>query len=146
MRPRLTLPELPFDAPKLQTVMSWHNRFDELPEHRWPSETIVVATAGIWTCMDTAMFERSRGVQKLWCCHRFGALSIGARGFSYPDRGRLRLLGILFSTGVLRSLAGLEHGRTIRLAEFSQALISIPSRPLLAASSLRASRRGTLFG
>jgi hypothetical protein len=45
MRPRLTLPELPFDAPKLQTVMSWHNRFDKLPEHRWPRQCLSEAVA-----------------------------------------------------------------------------------------------------
>ncbi|MEN3347155.1 MAG: hypothetical protein V7632_790 [Bradyrhizobium sp.] len=39
--------ELPFDAPKLQSVMSWHRRFDDLPAHRWLRETIVAATAGI---------------------------------------------------------------------------------------------------
>ena len=39
--------ELPFDAPKLQSVMSWHRRFDDLPAHRWLRDTIVAATAGI---------------------------------------------------------------------------------------------------
>jgi DNA-binding transcriptional LysR family regulator len=39
--------ELPFDAVKLQSTMSWHRRFDDLPAHRWLRETIVAATAGI---------------------------------------------------------------------------------------------------
>lgn len=39
--------ELPFDAVKLQSVMSWHRRFDDPPAHRWLRETIVAATAGI---------------------------------------------------------------------------------------------------
>jgi DNA-binding transcriptional LysR family regulator len=39
--------ELPFDAPKLQSVMSWHRRFDDLPAHRWLRDTIIAATAGI---------------------------------------------------------------------------------------------------
>lgn len=43
----IELRELPFDAPKLQSVMSWHRRFDDLPAHRWLRETITAATAGI---------------------------------------------------------------------------------------------------
>jgi DNA-binding transcriptional LysR family regulator len=39
--------ELPFDAATLQSVMSWHRRFDDLPAHRWLRETIIAATAGI---------------------------------------------------------------------------------------------------
>jgi len=39
--------DLPFDAPKLQSVMSWHRRFDDLPAHRWLREAIVTVTAGI---------------------------------------------------------------------------------------------------
>jgi hypothetical protein len=39
--------ELPFDAPKLQSVMSWHRRFDDLPAHRWLRDTIVAAAASI---------------------------------------------------------------------------------------------------
>ncbi|UGY19466.1 LysR family transcriptional regulator [Bradyrhizobium septentrionale] len=39
--------ELPFDAAKLQSVMSWHRRFDDMPAHRWLRDTIVAATAGI---------------------------------------------------------------------------------------------------
>ena len=39
--------ELPFDAPKLVSVMSWHRRFDDLPAHRWLRDTIVAAMAGI---------------------------------------------------------------------------------------------------
>ncbi|MGY3695199.1 DNA-binding transcriptional LysR family regulator [Bradyrhizobium sp. USDA 3240] len=39
--------ELPFDASKLQSVMSWHRRFDDLPAHRWLRDTIIAATRGI---------------------------------------------------------------------------------------------------
>jgi DNA-binding transcriptional LysR family regulator len=33
--------ELPLEAPLLQSVMSWHRRFDDVPAHRWLRETIV---------------------------------------------------------------------------------------------------------
>jgi DNA-binding transcriptional LysR family regulator len=39
--------ELPFDAPKLRSVMNWHRRFDDMPAHRWLRETIIAAAAGI---------------------------------------------------------------------------------------------------
>jgi len=33
--------ELPFKAPFLHSVMSWHRRFDDVPAHRWLRDTIV---------------------------------------------------------------------------------------------------------
>jgi DNA-binding transcriptional LysR family regulator len=39
--------ELPFDAPKLQSVMNWHRRFDDLPAHRWLRDTIVAAAESV---------------------------------------------------------------------------------------------------
>ena len=39
--------ELPFEAPSLRSVMSWHRRFDDLPAHRWVRDTIVAATAAV---------------------------------------------------------------------------------------------------
>ena len=39
--------ELPFEAPPLRSVMSWHCRFDDLPVHRWLRETILAAAAAI---------------------------------------------------------------------------------------------------
>ena len=39
--------ELPFTAPPLRCVMSWHRRFDDVPAHRWLRDTIVAATATI---------------------------------------------------------------------------------------------------
>ena len=33
--------ELPFEAPVLQSVMSWHRRFDDVPAHRWLRSTII---------------------------------------------------------------------------------------------------------
>jgi DNA-binding transcriptional LysR family regulator len=36
--------ELPFDAPKLRSLMLWHRRFDDQPAHRWLRETLT-ATA-----------------------------------------------------------------------------------------------------
>ena len=33
--------ELPFEAPLLHSVMSWHRRFDDAPAHRWLRSTIV---------------------------------------------------------------------------------------------------------
>jgi len=35
--------ELPFEAPPLHSVMSWHRRFDDVPAHRWLRGTIVGA-------------------------------------------------------------------------------------------------------
>jgi DNA-binding transcriptional LysR family regulator len=32
--------ELPFEAPLLHSVMSWHRRFDDVPAHRWLRSTI----------------------------------------------------------------------------------------------------------
>jgi DNA-binding transcriptional LysR family regulator len=43
----IELRELPFEAPKLQSVMTWHRRFDDLPAHRWLRDTIIAATARI---------------------------------------------------------------------------------------------------
>jgi DNA-binding transcriptional LysR family regulator len=39
--------ELPFEAPSLRSVMSWHRRFDDLPAHRWLRDTIIDATAAL---------------------------------------------------------------------------------------------------
>jgi DNA-binding transcriptional LysR family regulator len=36
--------ELPFEAPLLHSVMSWHRRFDDVPAHRWLRGTIVGTT------------------------------------------------------------------------------------------------------
>ncbi|MCK1616507.1 LysR family transcriptional regulator [Bradyrhizobium sp. 159] len=33
--------ELPFEAPVLHSVMSWHRRFDDVPAHRWLRSTII---------------------------------------------------------------------------------------------------------
>jgi DNA-binding transcriptional LysR family regulator len=35
--------ELPFEAPLLHSVMSWHRRFDDVPAHRWLRGTIIGA-------------------------------------------------------------------------------------------------------
>jgi DNA-binding transcriptional LysR family regulator len=35
--------ELPFEAPPLHSVMSWHRRFDDVPAHRWLRRTIAGA-------------------------------------------------------------------------------------------------------
>lgn len=35
--------ELPFEAPVLHSVMSWHRRFDDVPAHRWLRSTIIGA-------------------------------------------------------------------------------------------------------
>jgi DNA-binding transcriptional LysR family regulator len=37
--------ELPFEAPVLQCVMSWHRRFDDVPAHRWLRSTIIGTAA-----------------------------------------------------------------------------------------------------
>jgi DNA-binding transcriptional LysR family regulator len=39
--------ELPFDAPRLRSVMTWHRRFDDVPAHKWLRKTIRAATAAI---------------------------------------------------------------------------------------------------
>jgi DNA-binding transcriptional LysR family regulator len=39
--------DLPFEAPKLQSVINWHRRFDDLPAHRWLRDTIIKTTATI---------------------------------------------------------------------------------------------------
>jgi DNA-binding transcriptional LysR family regulator len=39
--------DLPFEAPKLQSVINWHRRFDDLPAHRWLRDTIIKTTAPI---------------------------------------------------------------------------------------------------
>jgi len=39
--------ELPFEAPALRSVMSWHRRFDDLPAHRWLRDAIAAATAAL---------------------------------------------------------------------------------------------------
>jgi DNA-binding transcriptional LysR family regulator len=41
------LRDLPFEAPRLQSVINWHRRFDDLPAHRWLRDTIIKATATI---------------------------------------------------------------------------------------------------
>jgi hypothetical protein len=33
--------ELPFEAPVLHSVMSWHRCFDDAPAHRWLPSTII---------------------------------------------------------------------------------------------------------
>jgi DNA-binding transcriptional LysR family regulator len=33
--------ELPFEAPVLHSVMSWHRRFDDVPAHQWLRSTII---------------------------------------------------------------------------------------------------------
>jgi DNA-binding transcriptional LysR family regulator len=43
----IDLRELPFKAPPLCSIMSWHRRFDDVPAHRWLRDTIVAATATI---------------------------------------------------------------------------------------------------
>jgi DNA-binding transcriptional LysR family regulator len=43
----IELRELPFEAPKMQSVMNWHRRFDDQPAHRWLRNTIVTATAAV---------------------------------------------------------------------------------------------------
>jgi DNA-binding transcriptional LysR family regulator len=35
--------ELPFEAPALHSVMSWHRRFDDVPAHRWLRSAIIGA-------------------------------------------------------------------------------------------------------
>jgi DNA-binding transcriptional LysR family regulator len=37
--------ELPFEAPRMVSVMSWHRRYDDLASCRWLRETIIAATA-----------------------------------------------------------------------------------------------------
>jgi DNA-binding transcriptional LysR family regulator len=37
--------ELPFEAPVLHSVMSWHRRFDDVPAHRWFRSTIIGTAA-----------------------------------------------------------------------------------------------------
>jgi DNA-binding transcriptional LysR family regulator len=37
--------ELPFEAPVLHSVMSWHRRFDDVPAHRWLRSTIIGTAA-----------------------------------------------------------------------------------------------------
>ena len=39
--------ELPFEAPKLRSVMLWHRRLDNQPAHRWLRQTIVSAAGAI---------------------------------------------------------------------------------------------------
>jgi DNA-binding transcriptional LysR family regulator len=39
--------DLPFETPKLRSVMGWHRRFDDVPAHRWLRDTIVAATAAL---------------------------------------------------------------------------------------------------
>ncbi len=43
----IELRDLPFEAPRLQSVINWHRRFDDLPAHRWLRDTIIKATATI---------------------------------------------------------------------------------------------------
>jgi DNA-binding transcriptional LysR family regulator len=37
----IEIKELPFEAPVLHSVMSWHRRFDDVPAHRWLRSTII---------------------------------------------------------------------------------------------------------
>lgn len=39
--------ELPFDAPKLRSIMLWHRRFDDQPAHRWLRETFIATASTI---------------------------------------------------------------------------------------------------
>jgi DNA-binding transcriptional LysR family regulator len=39
--------ELPFEAPRLRSVMLWHRRFDDQPAHRWLRETILTTAGAI---------------------------------------------------------------------------------------------------
>jgi DNA-binding transcriptional LysR family regulator len=39
--------EVPFEAPRLRSIMIWHRRFDDVPAHRWLRDTIVAATSAI---------------------------------------------------------------------------------------------------
>jgi DNA-binding transcriptional LysR family regulator len=39
--------ELPFDAPRLHSIMLWHRRLDDQPAHRWLRETAVAVGAAI---------------------------------------------------------------------------------------------------
>jgi hypothetical protein len=39
--PPIEIRELPFQAPILHSVMSWHRRFDDVPAHRWLRSTII---------------------------------------------------------------------------------------------------------
>jgi DNA-binding transcriptional LysR family regulator len=41
----IAIRELPFQSPKLRSVMLWHRRFDDQPAHRWLRETIVSAAS-----------------------------------------------------------------------------------------------------
>ena len=38
---------LPFDIPRLHSIMLWHRRFDDHPAHRWLRETAVAVGAAI---------------------------------------------------------------------------------------------------
>jgi DNA-binding transcriptional LysR family regulator len=43
----IELKDLPFDAPKLRSIMLWHRRFDDQPAHRWLRATVASAAAAI---------------------------------------------------------------------------------------------------
>jgi DNA-binding transcriptional LysR family regulator len=43
----IELRELPFEAPPMSSVMSWHRRYDDVAAHRWLRETIFAATAAL---------------------------------------------------------------------------------------------------
>ena len=146
-RPRLTPPELPFDAPKLQTVMSWHNRFDDLPEHRWARETIVAATAGIWTswtrqCLSEAVAFKSCGAVTALDALILRALARAA--LRIPAGPMLTWDFVFHRRPPITGGAGALPDHSISRIQPGPHII--PWRPLLAASSLHASRRGTLFG
>jgi DNA-binding transcriptional LysR family regulator len=40
---RIEIKELPFESPKLRSIMLWHRRFYDQPAHRWLRETIASA-------------------------------------------------------------------------------------------------------
>ena len=40
--------ELPFDTPRVRSVLTWHRRFDDVPAHKWLQETIFAAKAAIF--------------------------------------------------------------------------------------------------
>lgn len=43
----IEIKELPFEAPVLHSVMSWHRRFDDVPAHRWLRSTIVATATNL---------------------------------------------------------------------------------------------------
>jgi hypothetical protein len=48
--------ELPFETPVLQSVMSWHRRFDDVTAHRWLRSTIIGTALSVNYQTDEALF------------------------------------------------------------------------------------------